>query len=162
MNIYEYLQNKFTLIRNERYRYYDISDSTKKILCDIGLPQNPLNFIEFNILGIENIILENKYIVIGNDLGTNICVVNHTNEIVSFDIEYEYPMRFVNSSLENLINFIIIFLSYYNELDNIEENEEEKVISCIKNKFNSIDPKALSNDENWWAIILEQLELDYI
>ena len=49
MNVYEYLQEKFELVTREDYRNCDLSNDTKKILCDIGLPYDPINFIQFNI-----------------------------------------------------------------------------------------------------------------
>ena len=85
MNVYECLQEKFKLITREDYRNCDLSNNTKKILCDIGLPYEPLKFIQFNIEEIEDIKLDEDYIIIGNDFGTNICV-NHKDEIVSIDM----------------------------------------------------------------------------
>ena len=84
MDVYECLQEKFKLITREDQRNCDLSNNTKKILCDIGLPYEPLNFIQFNIEEIEDIKLDKDYIIIGNDFGTNICV-NHKDEIVSID-----------------------------------------------------------------------------
>ena len=49
MNIYEYFERNFDLNKNEQYRGCSLSNETKKILCDIGLPKEPLNFIQFNI-----------------------------------------------------------------------------------------------------------------
>ena len=98
MDVYEYLQEKFKLVTREDYRNCDLSNDTKKILCDIGLPYEPINFIQFNIGEIENIKLNEEYVTIGNDFGTNICI-NHKDELVSVDMENEYPVRFINKNL---------------------------------------------------------------
>lgn len=49
MDIYGYLQQNFKLITREEYRKCNLPDNTKKILCDTGLPDQPLDFIQFNI-----------------------------------------------------------------------------------------------------------------
>lgn len=158
MEIYKYLQEKFKLITREGYRNCNLSNNTKKILCDIGLPYEPLNFIQFNIEEIENIKLDEEYIIIGNDFGTNICV-NHKDEIVSIDTENEYPIRFINKNLETFLEFTIIFLSYENKINAANDDEINQVIQEIKTEFDMIDIQALSSAENWWSIILEQIEL---
>ena len=160
MDVYECLQEKFKLITREDYRNCDLSNNTKKILCDIGLPYEPLNFIQFNIEEIENIKLDEDYIIIGNDFGTNICV-NHKDEIVSIDTENEYPIRFINKDLETFLKFIVIILLHENEIDEADDDDDEinQVMQKVRTEFNIIDIQALSSEENWWSIILEQIEL---
>lgn len=161
MDIYEHLQKKFKLITREEYRNCNLSNNTKKILCDIGLPNQPLNFIQFNIDKIENIIIDKEYVVIGNDFGTNICI-NSKDEIVSVDLENEYPIRFINKNLETFLQFIIIFLSYEDQITDIDDEKIDQVMHKIRDEFDMADIQALKNEENWWAIILEQLELGII
>lgn len=158
MDIYKYLQENFSLNTREDYRKCNLSNTTKKILCDVGLPNQPLNFLQFNIEEIENIKFNEEHIIIGNDFGTNICI-NSKEEIVSIDSENEYPMRFINKNLETFIEFIITFLSYEDKINNADDDEIMQVIQEIKKEFNIIDIQALSNEENWWSIILEQIEL---
>ncbi len=158
MDVYECLQEKFKLITREDYRNCDLSNNTKKILCDIGLPYEPLNFIQFNIEEIEDIKLDKDYIIIGNDFGTNICV-NHKDEIVSIDTENEYPIRFINKDLETFLKFIVIFLSHENEIEEADDDEIDQVMQKVRTEFDMTDIRALSSEENWWSIILEQIEL---
>lgn len=159
MDVYECLQEKFKLITREDYRNCDLSNNTKKILCDIGLPYEPLNFIQFNIEEIEDIKLDKDYIIIGNDFGTNICV-NHKDEIVSIDTENEYPIRFINKDLETFLKFIVIFLSHDNEIEEADDDEIDQVMQKVRTEFDMTDIRALSSEENWWSIILEQIELE--
>lgn len=79
MDIYSYLKQNFKLITREKYRKCNLSNSTKKILCDIGLPNKPLDFIQFNIQEIKNIILDKEHIIVGNDFGTYICIKGYLN-----------------------------------------------------------------------------------
>ena len=158
MDVYEYLQDKFNLITREDYRNCSLSNNTKKTLCDIGLPHDPFNFIQFNLRQIENVKLDEAYIIIGNDLGTNICV-NHRDEIISVDMESEYSIRFINKNLETFLKFIVVILSYENEINEANDDEINQVIQKVRTEFNMIDIQALSSEENWWSIILEQIEL---
>ena len=122
------------------------------------MPYEPLNFIQFNIEEIENIKLDEDYIIIGNDFGTNICV-NHKDEIVSIDTENEYPIRFINKDLETFLKFIVIILLHENEIDEADDDEINQVMQKVRTEFNIVDIQALSSEENWWSIILEQIEL---
>lgn len=158
MYICKRLQEEFELITREEYRNYNLSNTTKKILCDIGLPSQPLNFIQFNIEEIESIKMDEEHIVIGNDFGTNICI-NSKDEIVSVDLENEYPIRFINRNLESFLEFIFIFLSYEDRINDADDDEIDQIMKEIRKEFYMIDIKALSNEENWWSIVLEQIEL---
>lgn len=158
MDVYKYLQDKFRLNTREDYRNCDLSKNTMRILCDIGLPYEPLNFVQFNIREIENIRLNKDYIVIGNDFGTSICI-NNKDELISVDNRNEYPNRFINNCLESFLKFVVIYLSYENEINEAGDDEISQVIQKIRAEFDVIDIYALSNEENWWSIILEQIEM---
>lgn len=157
MNMYEYFERNYELIKREQYRECSLSNETKKILCDIGLPKEPLNFIQFNIDEIE-IELNDRYIVIGNDFGTDICI-NEKEEIISIDKENEYPIRFVNKSLKDFLECIFIYKQYEQEINNVADDDIESILDEIKMKFEIIDKEVFNNEENWWSIILEQIEL---
>lgn len=158
MDIYEYFKNNFQLFTQEKYKDCELSYNTKKILCEIGLPEEPLNFIQFNIKSIENIRLGEEYIIIGNDYGTSICV-NLKDEIVSVDPNHEYPPRYINKNLEIFLKFISIFLAYADKMIDANDTEIYLIMKAMKTEFNIVDIHALSNEENWWSIILEQIEL---
>lgn len=104
MDIYEYLVKNFSLTKQEKYRNCNLSDNTKRILCDVGLPEEPTYFIHFNIDQTDDIRSNEKCIVIGNDLGTDIGI-NLKEEIVSVDPQNVYPTRFINTNLECFIKF---------------------------------------------------------
>lgn len=126
VDIYKCLKEKFKLITREEYRNCNLSNTTKKILCDVGLPNEPIDFIKFNIKEIENIKLDEEHIIIGNDFGTNICI-NDKDEIVSIDLENEYPIRFINKSLETFLEFIIIILSYEDKINDADDDEIQQI-----------------------------------
>lgn len=158
MNIYNFLEENFTLIRREEYRECNLSMKTKEILCDIGLPQSPLEFICFDNEGIDKIQLGEQHIIIGADFGTYICI-NSKNEIVSVDPKQEYPTRFINKNLYSFLECIVIFLLYQEKYNEINDEEVDMFFKDLKKEFDRVDIRALNSGENWWSIILEELEL---
>lgn len=103
MNIYDFWQNRFKLNTRKDYNNFDLTENTKKILCDIGLPKEPLGFIKFNI----------------DELKT---------------------------------------LKHEDEINSADDDTISQIIQKIKAEFEQIDELALNNQENWWPIILEQIE----
>ena len=157
MNIYDFLQNRFKLNTRKDYNNFDLTENTKKILCDIGLTKEPLGFIKFNIDELKTLKHEDDFVIIGTDLGTNICI-NKNDEIISVDFENEYPTRLINKNLESFLHFIVIFLLHEDEINSADDDTISQIIQKIKAEFEQIDELALNNQENWWPIILEQIE----
>nr|MBP3282910.1 SUKH-4 family immunity protein [Treponema sp.] len=157
MNIYDFLQNRFKLNTRKDYNNFDLTENTKKILCDIGLPKEPLGFIKFNIDELKTLKHEDDFVIIGTDLGTNICI-NKNGEIISVDFENEYPTRLINKNLESFLHFIVVFLLHEDEINSADDDTISQIIQKIKAEFEQIDELALNNQENWWPIILEQIE----
>ena len=102
------MQDKFRLNKREDYRNCDLSKNTMRILCDIGLPYEPLNFVQFNIREIENIRLNKDYIVIGNDFGTSICINNKDK----YDISSNFKLADTNIGTTNGINTIPLYMAF--------------------------------------------------
>ena len=157
MTIYDFLQNRFKLNTRKDYNNFDLTENTKKILCDVGLPKEPLGFIKFNIDELKTLKHEDDFVIIGTDLGTNICI-NKNDEIISVDFENEYPTRLINKNLESFLHFIVIFLLHEDKINSADDDTISQIIQKIKAEFEQIDELALNNQENWWSIILEQIE----
>ena len=88
---------------------------------------------------------------------SNICI-NNKDEIFSIDSKKEYPKRFINKNLESFLKFIVIFLLHKKEIDEADDDEINSIIQKTRTEFNEIDIQALSSAENWWSIILEQID----
>lgn len=157
MDIYEYWKNNFVLIKQEKYRDCNLSDNTKRILCDVGLPEEPIYFIHFNVNQADEIRYNEKNMVIGDDFGTDICI-GIKEEIVSVDPRHVYPVRFINTSLECFIRFIIIFLSFEEKITDADDDEINMILNNVREEFDRVDRQALLNEENWWPVVLEQIE----
>lgn len=128
-------------------------------MCEIGLPEEPIEAVQFNVRSTKNITVINGGIVIGCDEGTYICV-NTQDEIISIDPQSVLPTRFVNKNLKSFLDYIVIFLTFRDKALRLsDEKEEMQVLEEMRKEFERIDDKALCNEENWWAVILEQIEM---
>lgn len=129
-------------------------------LNEVGLVSefDLINFyFEKNKIEVTN--FENQdYLIIGDDFGTKICVQLSNNKVYSIDEEGDLPMRFINSSIENLMLFIMVYEQHHEEIIEADDDEIVEIIGEIKSKLNELDSQALSFEENWWAVILEQTE----
>ena len=131
MNIYEYLEENLYLVIYEKFRDHD-------------------NFIDTD--------LSCSYTVIGNDYGTDLCI-DSKGEIISLDPDHELPTRFINQDLKSFLKFLNLFTVYYTKIGEAGEEEQIQILEEMKGEFNRIDSRALDNEENWWSVILEQIEM---
>ena len=58
----------------------------------------------------------------------------------------------------SFLHFIVIFLLHEDEINSADDDTISQIIQKIKVEFEQIDELALNNQENWWPIILEQIE----
>lgn len=145
------------LFPREEYQKTNLPDKEKKILCEEGLPEISLYFLHFNTEQEDDILLNNSYVIIGDDNGNVICI-KQDGKIVSIDSYGKYKEWFVNSNLECLLECVAIFLMYDDRLATADDKEASVLIEEIRQQFNQVDANALDDDENWWPVILEQIE----
>ena len=98
------------------------------------------------------------YTVIGNDYGTDICI-NSKGEIISLDPEQELPTRFINRDLETFLKFLNIFTAYHMKVREVDEEKQIQILDEMKEEFDKLDSRALDYEDNWWSVILEQMEM---
>ena len=91
------------------------------------------------------------WIVIGDDWGTEFRV-DAAGAIYSFDPFGEKPTRFVNSSVQQLARFINAHREFIHPLRQPSE------VKRFRDRLESIDSKAMSNTENWWAVVIERMQ----
>lgn len=157
MNNYKKVFKDYKLFPKEEYRKTNLPEKEKKMLCEDGLPDVALHFFHFNIQRDELVIVNDNCISIGSDNGTEICI-NSNNEIVSVDTYGVYPQRFVNSSLEQFFECVAIYLIYSDRLMSVDDDEIGVLVGEIKQKFIHVDERTLNDEDNWWSVILEQVE----
>ena len=70
-------------------------------------------------------------------------------------LENAYPIRFINTNLNSLLECIFVLKKYEQEIDNATDDDIETILDEIKKKFESIDKEVFNDEENWWSVILE-------
>jgi hypothetical protein len=94
------------------------------------------------------------HVVIGDDYGTELRVLLRSGAVYSVDPERGLPVRFVNSSVDRLGQFIRIYQSYAGRAK--DDRAVANVAGKLKEELASLDPPAFADPENWWALVLEQ------
>jgi hypothetical protein len=102
----------------------------------------------------ENSSQRGDNVIIGNDCGTELCVRLNDGAIYSIDPLGALPIRFVNSSIEQLAGFIRLYNSWFGG-----EDDAETEYPKIREEFRRIDGLALNDPENWWCCILDDPQI---
>jgi hypothetical protein len=139
-----------------------LSNDTQEFLKKVGLPNtNDIQkYLLMNFYGDDLISVFTKgpirYLVIGSDYENKICLTETTNEVYSVG---ELQSRFINSNIRSLVLFLHVLLTQRAKLVGSTDEEAKTIVDGIREIFNRIDIKALENQDNWWSIVLEQIEL---
>ncbi len=95
------------------------------------------------------------YSIVGDDYGTTIGL-RRNGDVWSVDPERQLPRRFINTSIAHFV----LFLGLYEQFENAKETgNREPYLSELRTQFDESDLFALSNEDNWWSLILEQIGL---
>lgn len=153
---FKFLKDNFELYTQKQYQKYNLSSDTQKILCEIGLPKEPIEGVQFNMSSSEKVVQGN--IVIGEDEGSYLCIDPH-GEVIAIDRLDGLLIRFVNKDLKAFLDYIVIYIIFQKKALEVKDEEGVHVLENMREEFMKIDEKALSNEENWWAVIIEQIEM---
>lgn len=140
---------------------FSLSTQTHNFLVRVGLPRNcPLlvSFYEDNRLLHPVKSEDENYLMLGEDNGTIFCLKEKCEEVWSIDPEGELPSRFINSSIRSFFTFLYIYLSHQEALKNASDEEAGNIVRQLRTEFEGIDDRALLESENWWSVILEEIE----
>lgn len=176
MNYIQYFEQNYSFIKREEYKTSCLSETDKKILCEMGFPITecmPSFLYSFNTSMEAPIYLEDspEYIVIGfSEWDMPVCV-NQKGEIVTVVDKEEV---FISSSMECLFTCLAVYLSYTERLKETDEmnvpiserleqseilaKERRKVVKALRKELKRIDAKAFANPDYPWAFYLEELE----
>ena len=98
-------------------------------------------------------------LIFGDDYGTNLCVDLRDGFVYSVDSKNELPIRFVNRSVRCLAKFLDAHRQCVTKLSRTDTEEQQlQVIRSLSEQLNAIDSRALLQRENWWAVVLEQMQ----
>lgn len=150
-----------------------IPEATKSLLCRVGVPQRAEFLITFEIGndGIQTLEefsgsavekLGKKaghYWRIGSDGGSQLCLDDERNgAVVAVDPTGAIETRFVNSNVESLLESLLAVRKYQADRPGIKQSEFIEIVNEIRNELSAIDANALADANNWWSLILEQME----
>jgi hypothetical protein len=98
-------------------------------------------------------------IIFGDDYGTSLCLNLDDGCVYSVDPNNELPTRFVNSNVELLAKSLFAHRRYQSAITKADsEGEQLQAVRILRAELVSLDSKAFNEAENWWAVVLEQME----
>lgn len=149
----------------------DIPNASKQFLIEAGLPRHAGLELEFDLsaselptlpqaLEEENLPASfNRYRPIGVETATTICLDEQDNGcIYAVDIDGTLPTRFMNSSVPQLAEFLLVFRSGAGiALPKLaSERDLQTSANALEEQFRRIDPAVFSDEDNWWPLIVMQ------
>lgn len=148
-----------------------IPDISKRFLVEAGLPRQADLELDFDLSPDELPTLPealeednlpatfDRYRPIGVDTATTICLDERDNgRIYAVDIDGNIPTRFLNSSVPQLAEFLLVFRNGAGiKLPTLASEEDlEASAHALEEQFRHIDPAVFSDEDNWWPLIVTQ------
>ncbi|KFZ41269.1 SUKH-4 family immunity protein [Thermoactinomyces vulgaris] len=146
-----------------------LSDSTLTFLSSVGLPLDsekvkgsPFYLHFYDQPKMKRDHEGEDYLMIAENEGNEIGIHCQTDCLYYLDSFFAKGKRWMNADLSTFLMFLKIYLRHQPQLiDSMETGDEERIrgiVGEIKRQFHQFDPKALGEEETYWAVILEQVE----
>lgn len=149
----------------EKLQGFAFTEETRKYLVNAGLPRNHSIFesrkikfydaTQFIDMEYQN----ERYTVIGESRGSKICIKGNTQEVFSISLNDKGYSVFINSNIQK---FLLFHQMFFTELKNVENIDTDEVCSAfgerMREKFEKIDAKAMTDSESTWSRIVEEYE----
>lgn len=151
-----------------------LSNTTKQFLEEVGLPQEAKPNLTFysspDVMAPLPSVLDEvdlppdfqRYLLLADDGGTFLCIDAKNNEhIVSVDAYQELPTRFVNSAVPEFAECLLAYraLPVPEQTKTVDKQTLKHRLDQLKEQFDKIDVAALNDPDNWWAVVIEELEI---
>lgn len=141
-----------------------LSSDTCDFLTTVGLPTKLYELkhsIEISFYSDKERLIKKEfngtnYVIIGNDLGTQLAISLDDNHVYSVDFDNVVPTNpicFVNSSVDKFVKSIRCFIAFKAKAEN-REQPEDQLIESMKEQIVNIDKKALYPG-TWWGQIID-------
>ena len=152
-----------TPISSGSFHHFTVPEETKSFLTCFGFPPNLeetllLHFYQNDDALAISIHNHDRFLIIGDDDGTKLGIKENTGEVLSIDPEGKLPTRFVNSSILTLLAFLGMYVREQPGLAQADDEEASQIVARMRDAFSTFDAQALDNPENWWSVVLEQVE----
>jgi hypothetical protein len=102
------------------------------------------------------------YRVLADDTAFFLCLDEHRDGvIVAVDPYQEEPTRFVNTAVPQVAESLLAYRALPGPDQAAGANKEtlRGWLEELRGHLRRIDPQALQDDNSWWSVILEQLEV---
>jgi hypothetical protein len=97
------------------------------------------------------------YLVIAEQHDQKLCVSLDDGAVVAIDARGELAERPVNSDAIRLVAFLTIYDQSLPQLRHASDEDAGAIVGHLRDQFAKIDPQAMSGEENWWPVVLEQV-----
>ena len=98
-------------------------------------------------------------VIIGDDYGT-VLVERNDGMLVSVYERGDLPARYVNASQAAFRDCLTLYGRFLRTIRAKETTFDRQSLENLRQQIASTDPTALSHEEAWWPLILEQLEYE--
>ena len=142
----------------EKLALYGLSDATREYLAAQGLPEGNVLEVTFST-GIELLTTDHAgYVVIGDDYGSRFGILPNTDAVYALSKEDHNFTRFVNAGVEQLVKSWAAFAEYQQQVsaEGVDDDAGDNLAEQLEFNLETIDSKALANEESFWAVIVEQ------
>ena len=95
---------------------------------------------------------------IAEDFGADIYVVEANGSIIARDKRNPEKTAFLNSTLNAFVAFQKCYLKYAQDVVGLGEDRGQLLTKKTIEEMERLDPKAMENPANWWAMVAEQME----
>lgn len=133
-------------------------DEAVHVLVEVGLPSSvePFFFADGSVrkLSADHQVEGWRF---GGDGGADLCLDANTGQVVADGTEVGAPVRFVNSSLQQFAACLCAVAGSYRKFKELDDDAIDSLIGSLEAELGQIDAAALAGEENWWAVLLEQM-----
>lgn len=144
----------------------ELTAEENQLLAEVGLPHAVGPSLEPTFMsaalerGVATLSLgTRRFLQIGEDGGTAICLDAANRSVVSVDPEGEYPERFVNSTLVSLVQCLRAYDDWMVQDWGDSDGDIERACRVLRDQVTHVDPDATASDESWWPCVIESLQI---
>jgi hypothetical protein len=95
--------------------------------------------------------------ILGHDGGTFL-VLSADGSVVSIEPGADGAARFVNSTRRQFMDSLAMLRDAWRVRAGLSESDADEQASRLRAEVSALDAAAVDGDDNWWSLILEQLE----
>lgn len=130
-----------------------------RFLAEVGLPLRTDWLFELKELEmLTHPRRPGRYCRFGSDLANELCASADTGQVVSVSLDAEHLDRFVNTSVPLFAEFLMLVTAERIRFPGLADDEIDQVVAALEYRLQELDPPALHSPDNWWSVIIEQLQ----